>query len=151
MLQVSFYGGLFSVLPAYLADVFGQKHVGAIHGRVLTAWSAAGLAGPSLLAALRQRSYNAVSSHTCCWVGAVEFGLFCLASVGCILHALSDLSVLHALSDLSVLFLLVCCCRLSLPTCRLYWTFLVKWRMSGSPPRLALGKISYNSCSRTTL
>ena len=35
---VSFYGGLFSVLPAYLADLFGQRHVGAIHGRALTAW-----------------------------------------------------------------------------------------------------------------
>lgn len=34
MLGVSFYGGLFSVLPAYIADLFGQRHAGAIHGRV---------------------------------------------------------------------------------------------------------------------
>ena len=42
MAAITCYGGLFSVLPAYLADVFGQKHVGAIHGRALTAWSGAG-------------------------------------------------------------------------------------------------------------
>eukprot|EP00055_Hartaetosiga_balthica_P007345 m.25085 g.25085 ORF g.25085 m.25085 type:complete len:189 (+) comp5728_c0_seq2:1502-2068(+) len=55
---LTFYGGLFSVLPAYLADLFGEKHVGAIHGRQLTAWSAAALGGPMLLSALRERSYN---------------------------------------------------------------------------------------------
>ena len=94
MLIVSFYGGLFSVLPAYIADVFGQKvrlergtataalvranvlllhlplcprvlgsflvqHVGAIHGRALTAWSAAAIGGPVLLTNLRGRAYNA--------------------------------------------------------------------------------------------
>lgn len=46
MLALTFYGGVFSVLPAYLADVFGQKHVGAIHGRALTAWSAAAIGKP---------------------------------------------------------------------------------------------------------
>ena len=55
---VSFYGGLFSVLPAYLADIFGPKHVGAIHGRALTAWSGAAIIGPSLMSHLRQRSYE---------------------------------------------------------------------------------------------
>lgn len=44
---------LWTVLPAYLADIFGQKHVGAIHGRQLTAWSAAALGGPLLLSKLR--------------------------------------------------------------------------------------------------
>ena len=57
-LVVSFYGGVFSVLPAYLSDLFGQKHVGAIHGRLLTAWAAAAAGGPYLLAALRHRSYD---------------------------------------------------------------------------------------------
>jgi MFS family permease len=57
-LMVSFYGGLFSVLPAYLADVFGQKNVGAIHGRALTAWSAAALTGPTLMGWLRGDAYN---------------------------------------------------------------------------------------------
>ena len=55
---MTFYGGLFSVLPAYLADVFGPKHVGAIHGRALTAWSGAAIIGPSLMSFLRQRSYE---------------------------------------------------------------------------------------------
>jgi MFS family permease len=51
---LSMYGGGFAALPAYLADIFGAQMVGAIHGRVLTAWSVAGVAGPALIAALRQ-------------------------------------------------------------------------------------------------
>ena len=54
--MISFYGGLFSVLPAYLADVFGPKHVGAIHGRTLTAWSAAAVLGPNFLGYMRHVS-----------------------------------------------------------------------------------------------
>jgi MFS family permease len=56
MAMISFYGGLFSVLPAYLADVFGSKHVGAIHGRTLTAWSAAAVLGPNFLGYMRNVS-----------------------------------------------------------------------------------------------
>jgi MFS family permease len=51
---VSMYGGGFSTAPAYLRDIFGTMHVGAIHGRLLTAWSAAGVAGPLLLNELRE-------------------------------------------------------------------------------------------------
>jgi hypothetical protein len=40
------YGGGFATVPAYLADLFGTRFVGAIHGRLLTAWSTAGIAGP---------------------------------------------------------------------------------------------------------
>jgi MFS family permease len=43
---LSFYGGGFATVPAYLKDMFGGLEVGAIHGRLLTAWSAAGVAGP---------------------------------------------------------------------------------------------------------
>jgi MFS family permease len=46
---ISFYGGGFSTMPAYLRDLFGTFQVGAIHGRVLTAWSAAGIAGPLIV------------------------------------------------------------------------------------------------------
>src|SRR5690606_1648975 len=46
---LSFYGGGFSTVPAYLKDLFGVYQVGAIHGRLLTAWSAAGVAGPLLV------------------------------------------------------------------------------------------------------
>uniref|UniRef100_A0A7S2GCQ9 Uncharacterized protein n=1 Tax=Octactis speculum TaxID=3111310 RepID=A0A7S2GCQ9_9STRA len=53
LLAITFYGGTFSVLPAYIADLWGQKHAGAIHGKALTAWSAASVTGPMGLAALR--------------------------------------------------------------------------------------------------
>jgi MFS family permease len=46
---LSFYGGGFATVPAYLKDMFGGLQVGAIHGRLLTAWSAAGVAGPLLV------------------------------------------------------------------------------------------------------
>ena len=48
-LILSMYGGAFAAIPAYIADVFGTLHVGGIHGRILTAWSAAGLLGPALV------------------------------------------------------------------------------------------------------
>jgi MFS family permease len=46
---ISFYGGGFATIPAYLKDMFGTFQVGAIHGRLLTAWSAAGVAGPLIV------------------------------------------------------------------------------------------------------
>jgi MFS family permease len=46
---LSFYGGGFATVPAYLKDLFGGHEVGAIHGRLLTAWSAAGVAGPAII------------------------------------------------------------------------------------------------------
>jgi hypothetical protein len=46
---LSMYGGGFATVPAYLADIFGTRYVGAIHGRLLTAWSVAGVAGPFLI------------------------------------------------------------------------------------------------------
>ncbi len=48
-LIISFYGGGFATIPAYLRDLFGTFQVGAIHGRLLTAWSAAGVAGPLIV------------------------------------------------------------------------------------------------------
>ena len=50
---LSMYGGGFATIPAYLRDMFGTMHVGAIHGRLLTAWSAAGVLGPVLLTYVR--------------------------------------------------------------------------------------------------
>jgi MFS family permease len=46
---ISFYGGGFATVPAYLRDLFGTYQVGAIHGRLLTAWAAAGIAGPLIV------------------------------------------------------------------------------------------------------
>src|SRR5699024_1770128 len=49
LIIISFYGGGFSTVPAYLKDLFGVYQVGAIHGALLTAWSAAGVAGPLIV------------------------------------------------------------------------------------------------------
>lgn len=56
---LSMYGGGFSTVPAYLADLFGTQMVGAIHGRLLTAWSAAGIVGPIIIASIRQAQLDA--------------------------------------------------------------------------------------------
>jgi MFS family permease len=55
----SMYGGGFATIPAYLADIFGTQFVGAIHGRLLTAWSMAGLLGPLLVNYLQTSAKNA--------------------------------------------------------------------------------------------
>jgi MFS family permease len=51
---LTMYGGGFSTIPAYLSDIFGTQFVGAIHGRLLTAWSAAGILGPVLIGYIRE-------------------------------------------------------------------------------------------------
>jgi MFS family permease len=51
---LSMYGGGFATIPAYLRDLFGTHHVSAIHGRLLTAWSVAGVLGPVLVNNLRE-------------------------------------------------------------------------------------------------
>jgi Major Facilitator Superfamily len=51
---LSMYGGGFATIPAYLRDLFGSMQVGAIHGRLLTAWSVAGVMGPMLVNNLRE-------------------------------------------------------------------------------------------------
>jgi MFS family permease len=51
---LTMYGGGFATIPAYLSDLFGTRMVGAIHGRLLTAWSAAGILGPQLVARVRE-------------------------------------------------------------------------------------------------
>jgi len=58
MVIFTMYGGGFSTIPAYLADMFGTMHVGGIHGRLLTAWSTAGVLGPLAITSLRQMSVN---------------------------------------------------------------------------------------------
>ena len=56
---LTLYGGGFATIPAYLADVFGTQMVGAIHGRLLTAWSVAGIIGPVLIANVRELQLRA--------------------------------------------------------------------------------------------
>ena len=63
MIIFTMYGGGFATIPAYLADLFGAKYVGGIHGRLLTAWSTAGVLGPLAITSLRERSlHNAIEN-----------------------------------------------------------------------------------------
>ena len=85
---LSMYGGGFSTVPAYLADIFGTQMVGAIHGRLLTAWSAAGIIGPLIIAALRQAQLKAGVPHQLVYdrtlyimAGLLLLGLICNAMV----------------------------------------------------------------------
>jgi MFS family permease len=56
---LSMYGGGFATIPAYLADIFGTQFVGAIHGRLLTAWSTAGIVGPVVVNYVREFEIDA--------------------------------------------------------------------------------------------
>jgi MFS family permease len=58
MIIFTMYGGGFATIPAYIADLFGSRFVGGIHGRLLTAWSTAGVLGPLAITSLREISVN---------------------------------------------------------------------------------------------
>jgi MFS family permease len=81
---LTMYGGGFSTVPAYLADIFGTQMVGAIHGRLITAWSVAGVLGPAIIAKLREAQLaagipkNLVYDRTLyIMVGLLFIGLVC--------------------------------------------------------------------------
>lgn len=59
LVLLSFYGGGFATIPAYLRDLFGTYQVGAIHGRLLTAWSTAGVLGPLIVNAVADSQESA--------------------------------------------------------------------------------------------
>jgi MFS family permease len=59
-LVMTMYGGGFATIPAFLADLFGPNHVGAIHGALLTAWSAAAVVGPVIITELSNRAKAAL-------------------------------------------------------------------------------------------
>jgi len=72
---VSMYGGGFATIPAFLADLFGSDNVGAIHGAVLTAWSAAAIAGPVIVTELSNRAKTALApgaSHVHIYDGPLQ-------------------------------------------------------------------------------
>ncbi|MEO3478002.1 OFA family MFS transporter [Phaeobacter sp. CAU 1743] len=73
MIIFSMYGGGFATIPAYLADMFGTMHVGGIHGRLLTAWSTAGVLGPLAITSLRQMSVNNAITDLAAKVDAQAF------------------------------------------------------------------------------
>lgn len=56
------YGGGFAAIPAFIGDVFGTKQLGAIHGYILTAWAAAGLAGPMFAAWIKDTTGSYAAS-----------------------------------------------------------------------------------------
>jgi len=70
---MTMYGGGFATIPAYIADLFGTRYVGGIHGRLLTAWSVAGVVGPWALTSLRERSMAAAIAEL---AGAVDPAAF---------------------------------------------------------------------------
>ena len=81
---LSMYGGGFATVPAYLADMFGTQFVGAIHGRLLTAWSTAGVIGPVVVNYIREAQLAAgvprdhlydFTSYVLC--GMLVIGLIC--------------------------------------------------------------------------
>ncbi|MDQ0456597.1 OFA family MFS transporter [Rhizobium paknamense] len=86
---LSMYGGGFATVPAYLADIFGTQFVGAIHGRLLTAWSTAGIVGPVVVNYIREAQIAAgvapgpalYTSTMYILAGMLALGLICNALV----------------------------------------------------------------------
>lgn len=74
---LSMYGGGFATIPAYLKDMFGTMHVGAIHGRLLTAWSVAGVLGPVLVNYIRDYQIN----HGVAKADAYTFTMYVMAAL----------------------------------------------------------------------
>jgi Major Facilitator Superfamily len=87
-LILTMYGGGFATIPAYLADIFGTQFVGAIHGRLLTAWSTAGVLGPVLVNYIREYQIargipNAQAYNTTMYIlaGMLVIGFLCNLAV----------------------------------------------------------------------
>jgi MFS family permease len=87
-LILTMYGGGFATIPAYLADLFGTQYVGAIHGRLLTAWSTAGILGPQLVNNIREYQIahgvpNAQAYNVTMYLlaGLLVIGFFCNLAV----------------------------------------------------------------------
>ncbi|MBV8501469.1 MAG: OFA family MFS transporter [Paucibacter sp.] len=81
---LSMYGGGFATVPAYLGDLFGTQMVGAIHGRLLTAWATAGVLGPVLITKMREYQQGlglpkaeAYNQSMYIFVGLLVIGLLC--------------------------------------------------------------------------
>ena len=73
MLIFTMYGGGFATIPAYLADIFGTRYVGGIHGRLLTAWSTAGVLGPLAITTLRENAVTRAIADLTAIVDADRF------------------------------------------------------------------------------
>ena len=73
MIIFTMYGGGFATIPAYLADVFGTRFVGGIHGRLLTAWSVAGILGPEAMTWLREGALQRAIADLAARVDPAQF------------------------------------------------------------------------------
>jgi MFS family permease len=87
MIIFTMYGGGFATIPAYLADLFGTRFVGGIHGRLLTAWSTAGVLGPLAITSLRESSLQQAIERLAGQVNPADFR----AKFGAPLEALQTL------------------------------------------------------------
>lgn len=93
-LIISMYGGGFATVPAYLSDLFGTKEVGAIHGRLLLAWSLAAILGPVLVNYIRAyqikelqiAAAQAYSTTMYIMAGLLIIGLLCNLSIKPVHH-----------------------------------------------------------------
>ena len=65
LLIITCYGGGFSCMPAYLADLYGIRQLSTIHGRILTAWGLAGIAGPMLVSYFHEAGYGYATALVC--------------------------------------------------------------------------------------
>ncbi|MBT0567681.1 OFA family MFS transporter [Williamsia sp. CHRR-6] len=83
MVILSFYGAGFATVPAYLRDLFGTYQVGAIHGRLLTAWSVAGVLGPLIVNAIADAGDPGTSRYVPAFVTMI-----CLLAIGFVANEL---------------------------------------------------------------
>ena len=65
LIIITCYGGGFSCMPAYLADLYGIRQLSTIHGRILTAWGLAGIAGPMLVSYFHEAGYGYTTALEC--------------------------------------------------------------------------------------
>jgi len=84
---ISMYGGGFATIPAYLRDMFGTYQVGAIHGRLITAWSIAALVGPSLVNYVSTANIESGMPKTQAYNSTMYF-MACLLVIGLIANLL---------------------------------------------------------------
>jgi len=92
--SISFYGGNFSCLPPFLARTFGPGHMGAIHGRVLSAWAVSAFTGPKVLGFLRQRAESRAIDDLCAVIDPATFS----NTFGAPLSALDELKASNAVT-----------------------------------------------------
>ena len=78
-LIITCYGGGFSAMPAFLSDIFGTKEISSIHGKILTAWAAAGIVGPLTVSWVWENSHSYSATmllFSACFVVALPFSIF---------------------------------------------------------------------------